>query len=61
MTSTIASSYGSEESIRTIYDDTGLPTAIFYGENAAHDALQMISDEALDELFPLSSQGKEKN
>jgi hypothetical protein len=47
-----------EESIRTIYDDSGMPTAVLYGDHVSHDVLQMISDEALDELFPLSSQGK---
>jgi hypothetical protein len=50
--------YASGEGIGTIYDDAGLPTAVLYGEHASHDALRMISDEALDELFPLSSQGK---
>lgn len=52
--------YNTGENIGTIYDDSGLPTAVLYGEHASHDALQMISDEALDELFPLSSQGKSK-
>ena len=34
-----------------IFND-GVPSSVFYGSHPDHDVLQLISDEAIDELFP---------
>lgn len=36
-----------------IFND-GIPSSVFYGENSEHDVVQMIPDDAIEELFPPS-------
>ena len=38
-----------------IFND-GVPSSVFYGRHPDHDVLRLISDEAIDELFPPSAE-----
>ena len=41
----------------TIYDN-GIPVGCFKGTHAAHDILRNIPDQAIDEVFPPTAEGK---
>ena len=38
-----------------IFND-GVPSSVFYGSHPDHEVLRLISDEAIDELFPPSAE-----
>jgi hypothetical protein len=38
-----------------IFND-GVPSSVFYGSHPDHDVIWLISDEAIDELFPPSAE-----
>jgi len=38
-----------------IFND-GVPSSVFYGSHPDHDVIRLISDEAIDELFPPSAE-----